>query len=460
MTLRILHYADLEDTYDDPKRIGMFAGLIDFLRDENTVIIGAGDNIAPSGLGLLTDGHQAIELFTMIEPDIDTVGNHDFDYGLDTLFSVINSAPQRWICANAYVHGKRFGRDAGIVPWTVIERTGYRLGLFGLAHPNTDTSSPKARSLSFTDPIPAAKEAVKALQNEAVDQIICVSHLGKSKGRSFSDDDDLARAIDIDVILGGHEHGAPRIDRLAETLLVRTTGEGKDVTELRFTGEWTAKHHPVTHCTSDRTIERRFHELHERAGLNEVVATISNPIVQSTETRYLGESRLGNAIADAYRWKTNSDVGLQHSSGIRGTTLQGVVEVADLVSLLPFDMAVVRTTVSGTTLYNMLASGGEIVYPSNPNYWHLHVSGCTVTFDYTQRRVREATVNGVVVDPSTQYTVAAPENFIRSFDCPSNEAQSFGRQYEVLAEYVRENGLNPELEGRIKRKQIQHHNQT
>lgn len=455
MTLRILHYADIEDTYDDPTHIGKFAKLIESLRDENTVIIGAGDNIAPSGLGLLTNSQQAIEFFTIIEPDIDTIGNHDFDYGLDTLFSVIRKSPQCWVCANAYINGERLGQDAGIVPWTIIEREGHRLGLFGLAHPNTDTSSPKAQSISFTDPIAAARDTIETLHGHAVDHILCVSHLGKAKGRSFSDDDDLARAVDIDAILGGHEHGDPRIDRIAETLLVRTSGEGVDLTELCFDNKWTAKHHLITEATPDQAVEQRFHELRSQAGLDEVVATVDEPIVQSTETRYQGESRLGNVIADAYRWETDSEIGLQHSSGIRGTTLQGEVTVSDLVSLLPFDMQVIRTKVSGTMLRNMFASGGNIIYPSKPNYWQLHLSGGSVTYDYTERQVVAAAVNGMPVEASTSYTVAAPENFLREFDVNlSDKAECFGQQYEILVNYAQANGLNPELEGRITRQRL------
>lgn len=455
MALRILHYADIEGTYDDPTHIGKFAGLINSLRDENTIIAGAGDNIGPSGLGLLTDGHQALEFFAAIKPDVDTVGNHDFDYGLETLFSVINKSPQYWVCANAYSNGKRLGRDAGIVPWTIIERAGHRLGVFGLAHPNTDTSSPKAQSLSFTDPIPAARDVIENLQDHTVDHIICISHLGKAKGRSFNDDDDLAQATDIDTILGGHEHGEPRIDRISDTLLVRTSGDGMDLTELQFDEEWTAKHHSLADAPIDHTVEQRFHELRECAGLNEVVTTVDDPIIQSTATRYHGESRLGNVIADAYRWGTDSDIGLQHSSGIRGTTLQGDITVADLVNILPFDMAVVRTEVSGTTLHNMLASGGKIIYPSKPNYWQLHLSGGSVTFDYAERQVTSATVNGKAVDPSAFYTIAAPENFLEPFDMySSDEAEHYGRQYELLVDYAQANGLHPELEGRITRQKI------
>jgi 2',3'-cyclic-nucleotide 2'-phosphodiesterase (5'-nucleotidase family) len=440
MDLRVIQYADLESTYDDPERIARFSGAIASLRDENTILVGSGDNIAPGGLALVTDGQQALTFFSAIEPDVDTLGNHDFDYGLETLLSVIRESPQSWVCANAYAEGERFGQSAGVVPWTIIERAGHRLGLFGLANPTTAAKSPGTQSLSFTDPIAAATDIVERLREETVDHILCVSHLGEEEGHGLGEVDDLAQAVDIDVICDGHTHGQPRIDRVAGTLLVRTSGEGTDLNELRFDGEWTATRHQVADASRDLAIERRFHELRASTGLDEVVATVDEPINRSEKSRFYGESRLGNFVTNAYRWVTDAEIGLQHSAGMRGgPNLYGDVMIADLISVVPFDMEVVRTDIAGEVLLDILASGGEVVYPSKPEFWHIHLSGGSVTFDYAERAVEAAAVNGQMIDSSAIYRVVAPENFLRSFDiCLSNDTRTFGRQYKVLAEYARE----------------------
>jgi 2',3'-cyclic-nucleotide 2'-phosphodiesterase (5'-nucleotidase family) len=452
MTLQILHYADLEDAYDDPALLGQFAGLISSLRDETTVLIGAGDNIAPGSLSLVTEGRQALDFFTEIEPDIDTLGNHDFTCGLEALLSIVCESPQCWVCANVYDNGDRFGQEAGIVPWTIIEREEHRLGVFGLAHPLTDEKSVNAEALSFTDPVAAARDTVDTIQNRAVDHVVCIAHLGEKNSHDHVDLDDLAQAADIDVILGGHIHDHPQINRVAETLLVRTAGEGEDLAELRFDGEWTASHHTTTDAMSDRTVEQQFEMLHERSGLHEVVATVEKPIVRSDETLNRGESRLGNFITDAYRWATDADIGLQHSPGIRGSTLQDDVTIADLVRLVPFNTPVMRTPVSGATLQTILAAGDELSARAKPNDWQLHLSGGTVIFDHAERQLVDATVDGEPISSSTIYSVAASEYLFRSFDvCPSDEAVEFGRQFEVLADYARTNGITPTLDGRITR---------
>lgn len=452
MTFRILHYADLEDTYDNPTHLGQFAGLINSLRDEDTVLIGAGDNIAPGSLALVTEGRQALDFFTEIEPDVDTLGNHDFVCGVEALLSIVCESPQCWVCANVYDNGDRFGQEAGIVPWTIIEQESHRLGVFGLAHPNTDEKSLNAKGLSFTDPIAAACDAVNTLQDRTVDHILCIAHLGEENGHDHVDLTDLARAADIDVILGGHIHDHPQIDRVDETLLVRTAGKGADLAELCFDGEWTASHHTTADAMSDRTVEQQFEMLREQSRLHDVVATVEKPIVRSEKTLNQGESRLGNFITDAYRWATDADIGLQHSPGIRGATLQGDVTMADLVRLVPFNTSVMRIPVSGATLHTILAAGDELSARAKPTDWQLHLSGGTVTFDHAERQLVDATVDGKPISSSTIYSVAASEYLFRSFDvCPSDETVRFGRQFEVLADYARANGITPTLNGRITR---------
>ena len=101
MALCVLHYADIEAAHDDPERIGRLAGLIDELRDGETLVCGGGDNTGPGVLSVVTEGRQSLEFFRTVEPDAETLGNHDFDHGVDALLSVVADAPQPWLCANA-----------------------------------------------------------------------------------------------------------------------------------------------------------------------------------------------------------------------------------------------------------------------------------------------------------------------------------------------------------------------
>jgi 2',3'-cyclic-nucleotide 2'-phosphodiesterase (5'-nucleotidase family) len=100
--LRVLHYADLETVYDDPEHVGRLAECINELRDENTMVVGAGDNTALGSLALVTDKGraQARPFFDAVRPDAETFGNHDFDHGTDSALELADRTPQQWLCAN------------------------------------------------------------------------------------------------------------------------------------------------------------------------------------------------------------------------------------------------------------------------------------------------------------------------------------------------------------------------
>ncbi len=450
MVLRLLHYADLEDTYDDPKQIGRMAGKITQLRDGQTVVIGAGDNIAPGALALTTNCQHTQPFFTAVDAVVDTLGNHDFDYGTDTLISVIRSTPQTWLCANAIKDGEHFGADAGIRPWTILERDNQRLGVFGLANPKTDTRSPGAQSLTFTDPIPAAVEAIEALRDRSVDHVLCVSHLGERSGHN--DAIDLARKAAIDVILDGDLDDRPRIDWINDTLIVRTSGKGIDLSEIIYDGSWTATLHTVAEAAVSQTVEQQYQKHCRTVGINRVVGFVATPITCSIRTLFQGESRLGNFITDAYRCASNATVALQHSGGIQGITLQDTITVGDLIRLIPFEKAIAQVEITGSKLSEILASGGACHYPTHPEFWHLHMSGATVTFDYEERELINASVRGEPIDSSNTYSVVAPENFFRSHGVTvAAEHLVFDRQYEPLLDYVEAHDIAPQLEGRITR---------
>ncbi len=163
-------------------------------------------------------------------------------------------------------------------------------------------------------------------------------------------------------------------------------------------------------------MQRRYRDRIENEGLDRVVTTVETPVIHAVETLFQGESRLGNFITDAYWWVSDATVALQHSAGIRGTTLEEAVTVGDLMRLVPFEKDVVRSEVSGATLRDILAAGGDRVYPSYPEFWHLHLSGAAVTFDYSERELTTVTVGGEPIDPVATYSVVAPENLVRSLD--------------------------------------------
>ncbi|SEO93978.1 5'-nucleotidase, C-terminal domain [Halogranum amylolyticum] len=446
MTLRLLHYSDLENAYDDPTRIGRLAATIDARRDDRTLVVGTGDDTAPGVLALETEGRQALEFFDAVAPDAETFGNHDFDFGPANTRDVVADSPQPWLSANVYEpDGER--RFADAAPGLVIERDGTSVGLLGLTDPKTPAMCPPAADLVFADPVAAARETVADLRARGVDHVVVLSHLGRG-------DDELARTVDVDVILGGHLHSERR-DRVAGTLLTRPGPNGAVLWEVELdeTGA-TATRHDVTETTVDAAVADRLRTLMDATGLSEVVAVASDPIVRDRERRFGGECRVGNLVADAYRWVTDADVAFTNTGGLRdGPSLDGEVTVADLVGLSPFAGRLRTAEVRGDDLRALVERAATLSADLDGKRWFGHVSGLAVVWDREAMELVELTHEGDPVDPAATYTLAT-NGFVvgaEQFPAPTREdvVADHGVQYDAIVAYARERGLDVELDGRL-----------
>lgn len=450
MSLRLVQYSDVENCCDYPRRIGRLARTIDERRDGRTIVVGTGDNTAPGVLPLVTDGRQALEFFDAVDPDVETFGNHDFDFGPEAAREIVRESPQTWLSANVRRNGGPFGAKEGVRPWAVLERGGTRVGFTGVTTPRTASLNPMAIDVDFRDPIPAVRTAIEALRDEGVEHVVVCSHLG-------SDDDDLARAVDADVVLGGHVPSA-RIDRVDGTLLTRPGDGGRAIVEVALGDEPTAELRSVReHRPADDVVDA-FEELRARTGLDDVVARVDEPLERTEATLFGGESRIGNFVADAYRWKTGADVALQNSGGVRsGEPLAGEVTTADLVGLIPFDEPIAVAEVSGDRLARIVgeAVGVDLGF-AEPEWWHAHVSGTVLEWDRRTQEVAVRSVGGEAFDPDATYTLATSDYLFHTDDeFPSLRAEdrrdrTEDAQYEVLVKYARERGVDAPVDGRIK----------
>jgi 2',3'-cyclic-nucleotide 2'-phosphodiesterase (5'-nucleotidase family) len=477
---RLLHYSDIENVYDDPDRVSRLAGLIAALDGDDALVTGTGDNTAPGVLSLVERGRQSLDFFRAVDADLETFGNHDFDYGPDATRDLVADSPQEWVSANVRDEdGDRFGAEAGVVPWTVREVADDRIGFVGLTDPATRSLNPEAVDLGFDDPLPAARRAIDHLRGEGVDYLVALSHLGQG-------DDDLA-GLDFDAVLGGHVH-SERAAVVDGTLLTRPgqnghvllevdlgpdAGEAADVprADTLATGPTASvRRHAVADLGDPaagdprvagggpvRTLADALRGRVADAGLNETVAEADEPLDRAQETVVAGECRIGNFVADAYRWAADTDVALQNSGGLRsGPPLSGAVTMADLISVLPFEEPIVIAEVSGTDLRSILAEiSGSVVDFGEPGWRHGHVSGVEVVWDPDGESVRSVTVGGEPLDEERYYTLATPEYLLHSdHEFPTldehHRAGESGIQHEVVADYAREFGVAAEIEGRMR----------
>lgn len=447
MGFRLLHYSDLEGGFDRPERIGRLAGLIEARRDDRTLVVDTGDAIAPGVLSLATEGRHALDFFERVRPDLSTFGNHEFDYGTDALGAIVEASPQTWISSNLTDGAAAFGTDRGVVRRAVRTVGDHRVGFVGLADPSTPASNPAAADLRVRDPAGAAAVGARALREAGADVVVALAHC-----RAV---DAIARADGVDLVLAGHVH-RERTDAVGDVPVVRPGAGGAVALELTYDGGgWTVTRHDVADFPAVASVRDALADRFAAAGLDDVVASVDEPVERDRARLMGGQTRIGGLVAEAYRWATGADVGLQNSGGVReGPPLAGEVTAADLVSVVPFAEPVSVAELGGERLLQVVAEAdGAVLDHGEPGWWHAQLSGATVErgADGAPRAVR---VGGRPVEPGSRYRLATSDYLFEAIhEFPSlrpedRTTRTDRRQYEVLCDFARAVGLGGGRAGR------------
>jgi 2',3'-cyclic-nucleotide 2'-phosphodiesterase (5'-nucleotidase family) len=453
MSVRLLQYADVENACDDPVQMGRLAGTIQSLDGDDAAVVGSGDDTGPGVLAHHHEGEQALPFFRAVGTDLETFGNHDLDFEPGAVRELVAESPQEWVVANLHESGDDDGdpgpgeRFAGAEGWTVLERDGRAVGVVGVVDPATPDIAVGAEDLAVTDPVERVRAAVDDLGDD-VDHLVVLAHLRGDL------ETDVATVDGVDAVLGGHVH-RERHDVVDGTLVVRPGSAGEVVWEVELDGDGppTATRHETAEGPLDESVADALRDRLADLGLLEVVATVDEPIHRDPRRRTSGESRVGNLVADAYRWAGDADVGFAHNGGLReGRPLAGEVTAGEVASVTPFGGGVHVVAVSGGQLLDLLAFGFR---PERDDdlAWHCDVSGMTVAYDPAGGELLSVTVGEEPLDPDGEYTLATDAYVPYSDAWPvplSASVGTFGKQFEVLADYAREVGVEVELEGRLR----------
>ena len=186
------------------------ATLIQRLRQENpnTLLLDAGDIFQGTPYFNYYGGELEFKLMSMLDYDAATIGNHDFDNGIDGLYAQLPHAQFDFISAN--YNFKNTIMDGHVAPYKIFIKNGVRIGVFGLGIELEGlVGKDMFKETKYLDPIEIAQDMSRILKTEEqCDLIICLSHLGYDyENPQKVSDRSLARSTkDIDLIIGGHTH--------------------------------------------------------------------------------------------------------------------------------------------------------------------------------------------------------------------------------------------------------------
>ena len=185
------------------------ATMVKQLREQNPDILlfDSGDFSQGSTFYTMYKGDVEVGLMNIMGYDAATIGNHEFDFGLDNLARLARQAKFPIVCSNCDFTGTPC-QDV-IKKYCVVVRDGVRIGVFGLT-PKIEGLVMKENiaGVKYIDPIQATKEMVRVLRDkERCDIVVCLSHLGWKLAPEYIDDQVLiSSTTGIDIVLGGHSH--------------------------------------------------------------------------------------------------------------------------------------------------------------------------------------------------------------------------------------------------------------
>lgn len=183
------------------------AAMIDQMRkeDKDLLLLDSGDFSQGSPYYTMFKGDVETELMNIMGYDAATIGNHEFDFGLDNMARLFKKVNFPIVCANYDFTGTVV--EGLVKPYVIIKRKGVRIGIFGLS-PKLDglVMASTCAGVRYSDPIKTANAVADKLKNEEkCDVVICLSHLGWDEA-GLNDMEMMAKTRNIDLVLGGHSH--------------------------------------------------------------------------------------------------------------------------------------------------------------------------------------------------------------------------------------------------------------
>jgi 5'-nucleotidase/UDP-sugar diphosphatase len=423
-TLRILHWNDLHsqnvpfkvvkrdsiEGRDSVYYVGGIATLLGYIHQlkgnrRDVAVLNAGDDFQGTPISSITKGRSQIELMNIINPDAMTLGNHEFDYGLENLEKDLSLA--HFPVLNANIFDERNGKNFQ-EPYLVKTFGDVTVGIIGLIIPDLSilTMRENIKGLRMLNEVQVVRKYIAELKKQGVNLIVVLSHIGVNA------DEALADSIrSIDVIIGGHSHTAlfHPIKR-KHTIICQAGTRGRWVGELNLTvdlvGDSVYRYDGklvetvVGKVTPDPIAAAKVDELESTVDkeLNQVIGTLR----VDWRAEYNHESNIGNWATDVMRAFAETDLAFANSGGFRKDVLAGNITVRDIWEIFPFNDDFVTFRVSGKMLRAMIS------WQADRKGESMQVSGLRYTFDSSKpfgQKVLSIEVNGKPVDDDKVYSV-------------------------------------------------------
>lgn len=462
--------------------LGAYLDLYEQQNPDGTIRVHAGDSVGGSPLiSSYFHDEPTIEAMNLMELDVGTLGNHEFDEGAQEMLRLIdggqrsdegafkigpdgepiNTSDPDFAGADfPYISANVVYADTGelvLDPYTIVERDGVKIGFIGVTTPETEqiVVPDAVAPFDFLDISDTVDRYTAELQEQGVETIVVLAHSGAGQTGSNKATGEIITETrqmndEVDVVVAGHSHS--RLNAKVDGKLVvqaysyGTAFADVDLVINRETGDVVKSSAEIVRTCTDgvepdpelAALVAEYQAAIEPIA-NRVVGTAGEPITR--ESTAAGESALGDLIADAQRTFAGADFAFMNPGGIRANIEAGEVTYAELFAVQPFDNGLVTMDLTGEQVYRLLeqqfrADGGSTI---------LQVSGLEYTYNPSNpvgSKVTSVTLpDGSTLDPSATYTVAV-NGFLATggdgftvFEEGQN-VQTVGGDLEALEAYI------------------------
>ncbi|MEK3798604.1 Ig-like domain-containing protein [Peribacillus sp. FSL H8-0477] len=451
----------------------------------NTIKIHAGDAVGASRpVSALLQDEPTIEMFNKLKFDIGTLGNHEFDEGVEEMKRLINGGEH----ANTKHHGSFEGAQfpyisANVVdsktkqpildPYIIKESGGEKIGFIGITlagTPSIVTPSGVA-GVDFTDEVTAINKYTTELKEQGIKAIVVIAHNPGTSNTDGTNPDgeaiNFANTVDdeVDVIFAAHNHRYLNAT-VDNKLLVQAYSSGTALADVDLeidpaTHDIVKKEAVIANTTwagiePDQEIDALVKKYKEETDkiTEEIVGEAAVNLTKDQNED--GESILGNVIADSMRAEMKTDFGFMNPGGIRASIDKGPINWGNVFTVEPFGNDLVSLNITGEQVRTLL---NQQWTETKTNI--LQLSGLNYTWSAELpigKRVLDITLpNGDKIDPAKTYSAT-----VNNFMAEGGDNYTILRDgtnkvtgpvdFDALLTYVKANSpLKGSIEGRIKK---------
>ncbi len=393
-----------------------------------SLLVDAGDHVQGTAYGSMDKGATIIELMNAAGYDLATLGNHEFDYGMEGAMAAIEAADFPYVSCNFYHEENGVAGDPVLDAYRVFDVDGVKVAFVGVTTPESFTKSTPAY---FQDGegnyiygiaggedgsalYEAVQTAIDAAAKEA-DYVIGLGHLGvDASSQPWTSKEVIANTTGLDAFIDGHSHSTVAMetvaDKAGEDVVLTQTGsylsnvgkltiaaDGTITTELLGIGD-------LADLTPDADVQAM-----EDAWISEIGTQLGQVVGSFADkmTNYDGETRLvrsqetnvGDFCADALYYLFDNmgldvDVAVMNGGGIRNTTTTGEISYLTCKEIHTFGNVACLQTVTGQQILDALEWGAKDVGAAE-NGGFLQVSGLKYTINTAIPSTVQADEKGV-----------------------------------------------------------------